>query len=184
MEVLIVRYSRHLSLLSTFKQRSILFLTKFLRRMPRAARLIQYGAHRLQGRFTLGVIGVLIDQENRILLVEHVFHPKVPWGLPGGWVNRNESPTIAVAREFHEETSLRVQVVTPLEVWTNHFLKNHVNMAFIVELVDPTDLNKIVLSSELLDYQWVPRDKIPRILVDHVRVIDKAFAYREQNITQ
>ena len=152
--------------------------------MPKTARLIQYGAHRLQGRFTLGVIGVLIDQENRILLVEHVFHPKVPWGLPGGWVNRNESPTIAVAREFYEETNLRVRVVVPLEVWTNRFLKNHVNMAFVVEIVDQSDLNKIVLSSELLDYQWVSRDEIPHILVDHVRVIDKAFAYREQNITQ
>jgi ADP-ribose pyrophosphatase YjhB (NUDIX family) len=150
--------------------------------MPKAARLIQQGAHRIQGRFTLGVIGVLIDDENRILLVEHVFHPKVPWGLPGGWVNRNEPPTEAVAREFHEETGLRIRATQPLDIWTNNFLRNHVNMAFTVESLEAFNTNEIALSAELLAYQWVTRDALPPILPDHLRVIDLALAYRQQGM--
>lgn len=150
--------------------------------MPKAALFIQKAAHRLQGRFTLGVIGVLIDHDNRILLVEHVFHPKVPWGLPGGWVNRNEAPILAVAREFHEETGLRVRATMPLDVWTNHFLKNHVNMAFVVEPVETLNPDKITLSSELIAYQWVTRDAMPTILADHIRVIDFALAHKQQNM--
>jgi len=152
--------------------------------MPKAARLIQQGAHLIQGRFTLGVVGVLVDSEDRILLVEHVFHPKTPWGLPGGWVNRNEPPTEAVAREFHEETGLRVNATQPLDIWTNRFLKNHVNMAFIVESIEAYNANEIVLSAELLDYQWVTRDEMPYILPDHLRVIDLALANRQRGIVK
>ena len=42
--------------------------------------------------------------QGQVLLVEHVFHPYAPWGLPGGWIDRNESPSqTAVIRELQEE---------------------------------------------------------------------------------
>ena len=40
-------------------------------------------------KYTMGAVGVLFNARGQVLLVEHVFHPKTPWGLPGGWANRS-----------------------------------------------------------------------------------------------
>ena len=71
---------------------------------------------RLQARYSLGAVGVVLNAAGEILLLEHVFHPVFPWGLPGGWVNRHESPAAAVERELREETGLEVRVLAPLTV--------------------------------------------------------------------
>ena len=59
-----------------------------------------------RARFSAGVIGVVFDDNGHVLLVEHVFHPHLPWGLPGGWIDKHESPADAVQRDFREELEL------------------------------------------------------------------------------
>ncbi len=39
-------------------------------------------------------------------MLRHVFHPAWPWGLPGGWLKRNEAPEEGALRELKEETGL------------------------------------------------------------------------------
>ncbi len=132
-----------------------------------------------QPRFTAGVVGVLLNSVDEVLLVEHVFHSKVPWGLPGGWVNRNELLTVAVEREFFEETSLKVKTLYPLSTWSSPYWHNHIDVAFAVELVDNSiSRPPITLSRELLTYQWLSRADLPNIFAEHIRVIDLALAYR------
>lgn len=132
-----------------------------------------------QPRFTAGVVGVLLNNIEEVLLVEHVFHSKIPWGLPGGWVNRNELLTAAVEREFFEETGLRVKTLYPLNTWSSPYWKNHIDVAFAVELVDNTMSHPpLTLSRELLAYQWLSRAELPHLFREHVHVIDLALAYR------
>lgn len=148
--------------------------------MPWVAVLIQRVVRCLHGRFTIGAVGVLLDQEQRVLLVEHVFHPKTPWGLPGGWVNRNELPQKAVEREFLEETGLKVIATHPLGVWSSKYLHKHVDMAFAVELDGAQSLIDLKLSDELLNYQWVRYDEAPRLFPEHTRAIDLAVKQRHR----
>lgn len=131
---------------------------------------------RFQPRFTVGAVGVLLNDDHEILLVEHVFHPLHPWGLPGGWVDANELPSVAVQREFSEEMNLSIEVVMPLEIWSNKFWFNHLDMAFIVKLTEPFPPT-VELSAELTDYQWFKRDELPHLLPDHYRIIDLALRY-------
>ncbi|MBI5929098.1 MAG: NUDIX hydrolase [Chloroflexi bacterium] len=132
-----------------------------------------------QPRFTAGVVGVLLNNADEVLLVEHVFHSKQPWGLPGGWVNRNELLTAAVEREFHEETGLIVKTLYPLSTWSSPFWRNHIDMAFAVELLDNSASHPpLKLSRELLSYEWLNRADLPRLFAEHVHVIDLALAYR------
>ena len=148
-----------------------------VQRFPFVARWMQSAYRIIQPRFTVGAVGVLLNEADEILLVEHVFHPEHPWGLPGGWVDANELPSLAVEREFLEEVNLAIKVVHPLEIWSNRFWFNHLDMAFIVKLNEPLPA-KLKLSAELSDYKWFTRDKLPHLLPDHYRVIDLALHYQ------
>jgi ADP-ribose pyrophosphatase YjhB (NUDIX family) len=66
--------------------------------------------------FLVGVLGVVLDREGRVLLFRHTYRPFAPWGLPSGWLKPNESPGEAIVREIREETGLVVEFVEVLEV--------------------------------------------------------------------
>jgi ADP-ribose pyrophosphatase YjhB (NUDIX family) len=55
-------------------------------------------------------MGAIYNDQGQVLLVEHVFRIPCAWGLPGGWVERGESPLHALQREIIEELNLAVQV--------------------------------------------------------------------------
>ena len=53
--------------------------------------------------------GLIIDDENRLLMVRRANDPgKGKWGLPGGFVDRDETIESALSREVREETGLVV----------------------------------------------------------------------------
>jgi len=109
---------------------------------------------------TVGVNGVLVNDQHQIFLVEHVFHPHLPWGLPGGWVERREEPYETIVREFEEETQLQVRVERPLLVRKKGtFRGNHVDISYLLRLTTADDTVK--LSGELLSYGWFALDNLP-----------------------
>lgn len=55
-------------------------------------------------RLTLGVRALVVDEEQRVLLVRHSYRDG--WFLPGGGVKTEESLVDAIARELREETGL------------------------------------------------------------------------------
>jgi ADP-ribose pyrophosphatase YjhB (NUDIX family) len=130
-----------------------------LRRAPWAASLITRLYRLGQARYTAGVNGVLFDAEGRLLLVEHVFHPRHPWGLPGGWVDRRENPSQTVVREFQEELGLAVQVQRVVLVQKGQFFGGHLDMAFL--LTGEIPRAALRLSGELRNYGWFAPSDLP-----------------------
>lgn len=114
-----------------------------------------------RGQFTCGVVGVVFDAAGAVLIVEHVYHPRTPWGLPGGWVDHDEHPAHAVRRELREELSLAAEVgpVVALEKTQ----RAHLDYAFLCRVGGPVG----TLSDELLGYRWAPPDALPALTPFH-----------------
>jgi ADP-ribose pyrophosphatase YjhB (NUDIX family) len=125
-----------------------------------------------QPKFSAGVVGIVFDSDGRVLLVEHVFHPYAPWGLPGGWVGRNETPAETVARELREELQLDVQVGAL--VLTSLDFGDHLDFAYIA--YGKGDVGS--LSQELLNYGWYSLDALPKLHSFHYRAIQRAARFQ------
>lgn len=66
--------------------------------------------------FVATVAAVIINERGEVLLFRHTYRRDLPWGLPGGWLERSEDPDKAIEREMMEEAGLTVRVLYPLIV--------------------------------------------------------------------
>jgi ADP-ribose pyrophosphatase YjhB (NUDIX family) len=149
-------------------------LAGVFRRFPWLGVIGQHVWSRLQARYSLGAVGVVLNAAGEILLLEHVFHPIYPWGLPGGWVGRNESPADTVVRELREETGLDVCVLMPLTVGlgVGH---GHLDLIFLCRW----EGGDIRLSDEILDFRWCDPADLPALFPAQHEAIKQALRLRE-----
>jgi len=122
-------------------------------------------------RHRVGVTLVCFDRDERILLLRHVFHPSAPWDLPGGWLDRNESPADCALRELSEETGLAA-VLGPVIHVAHESKPADIGITYIAQLSfaasDP------ILSSEILEAAWFAPDELPVGLRPTTRAIINA----------
>lgn len=128
----------------------------------------------IQRKYTIGVVGVVFNTDGKVLLVEHVLHPKHPWGLPGGWLEAGEDPAETIARELQEELALIVDCGPIL--LTEMTNRNHLDIAFMCYANGEIG----ALSNELLAYQWILPQTLPRLRIFHQRAIQQALVFNEQ----
>ena len=82
-------------------------VARLVRRQP-FRRMLAWGVRIVVPRQRVGVSLVAFNTDEEVFLLRHVFHTAIPWGLPGGWLARDEAPARGVARELREETGRRL----------------------------------------------------------------------------
>lgn len=82
-------------------------LSGLWRRAPRRVR--RWGVLLAEARFTVTVGAVIIDERNRVLLLQHHFRAGSGWGIPGGFVQPREQPLAALRRELRQEIGLEIE---------------------------------------------------------------------------
>lgn len=157
-------------------ERIKLHLGKLLQKSPWAIVL----GHRLwrftRPRFTAGAVGVIFNASGNVLLVDHVFHTPISWGLPGGYIEHNENPSEGLARELREELALEVEVTQV--IYVDRTYGNHLDFAYLCHA-----LNEIgVISTELTGYDWYPLDKLPPLRDFQVQAIEQASQFRNSKL--
>lgn len=176
----------------TFKRQ----LAGWFRRFPPLRWLLALGVRLLVPRHYVGAVGVIVNDAGQVLLIEHVFRPHYPWGLPGGWVEQNESPAEAVRREIEEELDLTVEIKGLLvcELQGSDSLKYTVprslGFVYYCRLTGDSQsfLAKAHHNPEILVVEWVDAAVIPYTLTplerQGVALARQAFEQEQENKTK
>lgn len=118
-------------------------------------------------RFLVGVTGLGVDAQGRVLLARHRFGAP-QWRFLGGFLVRRERVEDALAREIREETGLSIEVGPVLEVVTG-FRWARVELVFAFRVVGGTE----ALTAEVAELGWFPADALPEVRADQRGLIER-----------
>ncbi len=122
----------------------------------------------LNPSFMVGAMALIQDDHGRILILEHTYRRRVPWGLPGGWLKHAESPEKGLAREVLEETGLKVRVDALLaaEFW------GHTQLDLLFRCT--VESGSYQPSDETGLHRWAAPDELPELLPNQRAMLRKA----------
>jgi 8-oxo-dGTP diphosphatase len=118
-------------------------------------------------RFLVGVAGLGVDREGRVLLARHRFGGP-QWRFLGGFIRRGERVEDALKREIREETGLAIEVGPILEVGTG-FRWARVEIVFAFRVRGGTE----ALTAEVAELAWFPVDALPDVRADQRGLIER-----------
>jgi 8-oxo-dGTP pyrophosphatase MutT (NUDIX family) len=110
---------------------------------------------------------LLINEKNEVLVLH-----RSPWpghedrshmpDLPGGLVEKGESPSIATQREIKEETDVEIREDELVMGYTKTFFDDPNNQSHtkFLYVCRPGQTPKVTLSHEHETYEWTPIDQL------------------------
>ncbi len=113
---------------------------------PLANRLLLQPLGRVTRGMTLGVRGVVIDGDGRMLVVKQSYTHG--WIFPGGGVERGETALEALGRELHEEAAVRMNGRAQM----HGLFSNHVHF--------PGDYVAVYVVRDYVEEAWKPSIEI------------------------
>ncbi len=123
-------------------------------------------------KFIIGVSGVILDDQQRILLLRHRYWKAGSWGLPSGYVEHQEKLEEALCREVWEETQYKIQVQSLIRIVSGYKLRleaSYLGQFIGGELhLDP---------KEVMEARFFARDELPEgLLASHREIIALALS--------
>ena len=121
-------------------------------------------------RFLVGITGLGVDAEGKVLLARHRFGAP-QWRFLGGFLHPRERVEDALAREIREETGLVVEVGPVLEVVTGYRWER-VEIVFAYRVSS----GSAELTSEILELRSFAPDELPEVRADQRGLIERHSA--------
>lgn len=137
--------------------------------MPRGMRV--FASRSFQAKFTVSAAGVIVNERNEVLLLNHVLRPFSGWGVPGGFMDAREQPEKTLRREIREETGLELKDVKLFRART---VGRHIEIIFTATGVGDAQ----VQSGEITELGWFPIEAIPvEMTLDQQFLIKQALGF-------
>ena len=121
-------------------------------------------------RFLVGVTGLGIDAQGRVLLARHRFGAP-EWRFLGGFLHPRERVEDALAREILEETGLVVEIGPILEVVTGYRWER-VELVFAYRVIS----GSVALTDEVAELRGFPATELPEVRADQRGLIERHAA--------
>ncbi len=121
-------------------------------------------------RFLVGVTGLGIDTDGKVLLARHRFGAP-EWRFLGGFLAPRERVEDALTREIAEETGLRVEVGPVLEVVTGHKWQR-VELVFAYRVIGGSQS----LTEEVAELRGFDPADLPDVRADQRGLIERHAA--------
>ena len=128
---------------------------------------------RLLGASTVGVRAVVLDDQQRVLLVKHTYVRG--WHLPGGGVKQKETLVDAIKRELEEEAGIIVTHKPQLMGAYYHQVRgvDDYSIVFLVKSYDNVPSRSI----EIAETRWFSLDELPKdIAAGTLRRLNELFS--------
>ena len=125
---------------------------------------------RTQPRFLVGVVGLGVTRDGRLLLARHRFGAP-EWRFLGGFLTPGERLEDALAREVREETGLEIEVGPILEA-TQGYRWRRVEIVFAYRPAGGSER----LSDEVIELRAFDPGALPQIRADHRGLIERHAA--------
>lgn len=125
---------------------------------------------RANPRFLVGVNGVGVEPDGRVIVARHRFGSP-EWRLLGGFITRDESFQDALRREIREETGLEVEVGPVLEANTGHRWAR-VEVVYAYRVVG----GRLALTGELRELRAFPPADMPEVRADQRGILERHAA--------
>lgn len=130
-----------------------LLVKEIWKKIPRGLRLrlVRFWQH----SFTVSAAAIVLNDEGKVLLLNHVLRPFSGWGLPGGFVEHGESSEAAIRRELQEETGIEL---ANLELYRVRTVGKHVEILFTATGIGEARVN----SREIIELGWFSAEEFPK----------------------
>jgi len=115
-------------------------------------------------------VGVVVVRAGRLLLVRRGVPPgKGLWALPAGYVDADEDPREAAAREAYEETGLRVEVGAVVDVYPSTVTGGHRGASFFLAFEAHVVGGQLAAADDALDAGFFGPDELPELAFESTR---------------
>lgn len=120
-----------------------------------------------------------MDDQDRILLLKHVFRAGSGWGIPGGFIKAGEQPEEAVRRELLEEVGLELGTTEVAFVRTLKRMQQ-VEVLFLCSPLGKAEPRSVEIESA----EWFSLDELPEQLSQDQRdLIQRTLGHRAKRPT-
>ena len=135
-------------------------------------------------------VDAIIQMDTQILLVKRKNEPfRGYMAIPGGFVNEGETVEDAAKREVREETSLDIELVDILGVYSDpkRDPRGHIMSTVFIAYV-PVNRNKSVealAADDASELEWIDLEAIPneKFAFDHKRILMDYIKWKESGET-
>ncbi|MGD9201612.1 MAG: NUDIX domain-containing protein [Chitinispirillia bacterium] len=131
-------------------------------------------SYALTDKFLIGMI-YFVENDNSLLLVKQTYQNK--WGLPGGWLNKNESFAECAQRELFEELGAKVSNIRIIEI-------HKVPKAQVIDIVIKCTINNSdigINDNEISRFSFFKKDSLPNGIIHTHKPYIERYLFSNKN---